>query len=176
MTYYIWMDNLTHKTEKIRRRFGITWITSSARSLHLCAFGWRCSPSGVPHGLSLLGTGLVSLISLSLQLSVIVTQSTDSSEWQLSHTYILERLRRLILSTIFFLFLLLERWGLINYYNLPTWHKGKKTITSIIWEIRKTYMYFLSIKNYLLNSHLYTIRKWPFLMGQKDFYLCILCV
>lgn len=30
-------------------------------------------------------------------------------------------------------------------------------------------MYFLSIKNYLLNSHLYTIRKWPFLMGKKTF-------
>lgn len=36
-----------------------TWITSSARSLHLCALGCLVSPSGSPHGLSLLGTGLV---------------------------------------------------------------------------------------------------------------------
>lgn len=48
------------------KSMGITWMTSSARSLHLWAFGWRWSPSGIPHGLSLLGTGLVSLISLPL--------------------------------------------------------------------------------------------------------------
>lgn len=33
-------------------------MTSSALSLHRCAWGCRVSPSGNPHGLSLLGTGL----------------------------------------------------------------------------------------------------------------------
>lgn len=42
--------------------FSPTWMTSSARSLQRWALGWRWSPSGMPQGLSLLGTGLVSLI------------------------------------------------------------------------------------------------------------------
>lgn len=42
--------------------FPLTWMTSSARSLQRWALGWRWSPSGMPQGLSLLGTGLVSLI------------------------------------------------------------------------------------------------------------------
>lgn len=38
-----------------------TWTTSSTRSLQRCALGCRLSPSGKPHGLSRLGTGLCSL-------------------------------------------------------------------------------------------------------------------
>jgi hypothetical protein len=43
-----------------------TWTTSSTRSLQRCALGCRLSPSGKPHGLSRLGTGLSSLILLHL--------------------------------------------------------------------------------------------------------------
>jgi hypothetical protein len=60
------IDKTVSKGSVWFKSMGITWMTSSARSLHLWAFGWRWSPSGIPHGLSLLGTGLVSLISLPL--------------------------------------------------------------------------------------------------------------
>ena len=57
----------------------VTWITSSARSLHLWGFGCLWSPSGIPHGLSLLGTGLSLIFLLFFSLFFCSIEATTYS-------------------------------------------------------------------------------------------------